>query len=31
MHKHLPPESLAVIQNDLLYSQKSANFANKDR
>ena len=31
MHKHLPPESLAVIQNDLLYSQKSVNFANKDR
>ena len=30
MLKHLPPESLSVIQNDLLYSQKSVNLGNRD-
>ena len=29
--KHLPPDSLAVIQNDLLYSQKGINLGNNDR
>ena len=31
MLKHLPPDSLAVIQNDLLCSQKGVNLRNKDR
>ena len=31
MLKHLPPDSLAVIQNDLLYSQNGINLGNKDR
>ena len=31
MLKHLPPDSLGVIQNDLLYSQKGVNLRNSDR
>ena len=31
MLKHLPPNSLAVIQNGLLYSQKGVNLGNRDR
>ena len=31
MLKHLPPDSLAVIQSDLLYSQKGVNLGTNDR
>ena len=31
MLKHLPPDLLVVIQNNLLYSQKGINLGNKDR
>ena len=31
MLKRLPPDLLAAIQNDLLYSQKGINLGNKDR
>ena len=31
MLKHLPPDLLTVIQDDLLYSQKYVNLRNGDR